>query len=61
MPNRWGDDYLVEEVARDYVNRFGTAAVETVEAEYASAAERRDAIGSEASADIRDAISRLAK
>jgi hypothetical protein len=61
MPNRWGDDHLVEEAARDYLVRYGVnAGLERAKAEYALARNRRDTLASEAWADIRDAIGRQA-
>ena len=60
--NRWDDDHLVDEVACDYLTRYGVnAALERVGKEYADALGHRDALGSEAWADIRDAIKRCAK
>jgi hypothetical protein len=59
--NPWGDDHLVEEVAREYVVRLGPiAALDAVEVEYDSAVERGDVLGAEAWTDIRDAIKRCA-
>jgi len=59
--NSWNDDHLVEHVAREYVGRLGiVAALESVVTAYDSAVERGDALGSEAWADIRDAIERCA-
>lgn len=60
--NRWGDDHLVDGVAREYVDRLGIASALTfVETAYDSAVDRGDELGAEAWADIRGAIKRCAE
>jgi hypothetical protein len=58
--NRWADDDVVEEVARDLANQYGVdRALEIVKAQCTDARDRGDTIGSEAWGDIRDAVRRL--